>query len=124
MIYQLHQLDGRHSHHKRFRYYLEFSANMANRSGPLHFNDAMAWCIRTWGWSAEAAQTVKIQSWTTTWTSLNMVATGILASTPDYCNPHWSWTNNMGNDLRIYLTGDPELTWFQLSHPVDRKIAT
>lgn len=125
MIYRLHQLDGRHSHNRRFQYYLEFSANMANRSGPLHFNDAMAWCIRTWGWSAEVNQTARIMSWTVTSTALNLghtLASAIMDAPPDYCNPNWSWTNRIGDDLRIYLQGPAELAWFQLAHPVDQKI--
>ncbi len=126
MIYRLHQLDGRHSHNKRYRYYLEFASSMADRSGPLHFNDAMAWCIRTWGWSAEASQTAKIISWTKPWKGFwNTVPTTIKdmqVLAPDWCNPNWSWTNTTPNDLRIYLTGDAELAWFQLAHPVDQKI--
>ena len=125
MIYQKHKLDGRHSHNKIYHYYLQFSTNMANRSGPLHFNDAMAWSIRTWGWSAEVNQTARIQAWTATSTALNIkptLASSILDAPPDYCNPHWSWTNRIGDDLRIYLQGDAELSWFQLAHPVDQKI--
>ena len=122
MIYQLNRLDGRHSHRDRFQYYLGFSNNMARQSGPLYFNDAMTWCIRTWGWSAEVHQMRKIQSWTNVIVSLNSVALGILSQDPDYCNPHWSWTNIIGDDLRIYLCGDQELVWFQLAHPVDQKI--
>ena len=98
---------------------------MANRSGPLYFNDAMSWCIRTWGWSAEVNQTARIMSWTATSVALNVystLASAIFASPPDYCNPNWSWANNTGNDLRIYLVGDAELAWFQLAHPVDQKI--
>ena len=125
MIYQLHRLDGRHSHNQRFQYYLEFSASMSNRSGPLHFNDAMAWSIRTWGWSAEVNQTARIMSWTTTSVALNRnrtLASSILETPPDYCNPHWSWSNTIGRDLRLYLQSDAELAWFQLAHPVDQKI--
>jgi len=122
MIYELHRLDGRHSHNDRFQYYLGFSSSMANRSGPLYYNDAMTWAIRTWGWSAEIHQMRRILSWTTTMVALNQIATGILTQEPDYCNPHWSWTNTIGSDLRIYLQGDAELAWFQLAHPVDQKI--
>ena len=122
MIYQLHRLDGRHSHNDRFRYYLGFAASMANRSGPLYFNDAMAWCIKNYGWSAEVNLTRRIQSWTTTMIAMNQITTSITIPEPDYCNPHWSWTNIIGNDLRIYLQGDEELAWFQLAHPVDQKI--
>ena len=125
MLYKLHRLDGRHSHNRRFQYYLEFSASMANRSGPVYFNDAMAWCIRTWGWSAEVNQTARIMSWTATSTALNIkptLASAILDTHPDYCNPNWSWTNRIGDDLRIYLRGDEELAWFQLARPVDTKI--
>jgi hypothetical protein len=124
MIYQLHRLDGRHSHHDRFQYYLGFAASMANRSGPLHFNDAMMWCIQTYGWSAEVNQSAKIMSWirpTIPFFS-QMFASGILDNVPDYCNDHWSWSNQVGHDLRIYLASDSELVFFQLAHPVDQKI--
>ena len=121
MIYRLHRLDGRHSHNERYQYYLEFATTMANRSGPLHFNDAMSWCIRTWGWSAEAQHTAKIRAWTRNqagfWSTIPAVVQDMPESPPDYCNPHWSWSIDKGHDLRIYLTGDPELTWFQLAHP-------
>ena len=122
MIYKLHHLDGRHSHRDRFRYYLGFSGSMARQSGPLYFNDVMSWCISNYGWSAEVHLTRRIQNWTTTMVSMNQIAAGIMIAEPDYCNPHWSWTNIIGDDLRIYLRGDEELGWFQLSHPVDQKI--
>ena len=124
MIYQLHRLDGRHSHNQRFRYYLGFSASMANRSGPLYFNDAMAWCIQTWGWSAEVNATVRILSWARQSVVMgipNTLASEIFEHPPDHCNPHWSWSNQIQPDLRIYLHSDAELTWFQLAHPVDLK---
>jgi hypothetical protein len=125
MIYKLNRLDGRHSHNSRFQYYLGFTANMANRSGPLHFNDAMAWCIKTYGWSAEVNQTAKIMSWTSSimpWSQITNLATGIIDHAPEFCNPYWSWSNHIGSDLRIYLRGDGELAFFQLAHPVDQKI--
>jgi hypothetical protein len=117
MIYQSHRLDGRHSHNDRFRYYLSFSASMAQRSGPLHFNSAMAWCVQTWSWSAEINQTAKILSWTL---AITRFPQGTLPELSEHCNASWSWSNRLGDDLRIYLRGDPELTWFQLAHPVDQ----
>lgn len=116
--YRLHHLDGRHSHNDRFQHYLSFPASMTQRSGPLHFNDTMAWCIQTWGWSAEVNQTAKILSWTLMVTKFPQ---GILLDTPECCNPSWSWSNRLGHDLRIYLRGDAELAFFQLAHPVDQK---
>lgn len=124
MIYHLNRLDGRHSHNSRFQYYLGFAASMANRSGPLHFNDAMMWCIRTYGWSAEVNQTAKIMAWTASsmpWSQITSLASGMLNEVPDFCNPHWSWSNHVGSDWRIYLRGDQELAFFQLAHPVDQK---
>lgn len=120
MQYQLHQLDGRHSHNDRFQYYLGFPTQMTNRSGPLHFNDAMTWFINNFGWSAEIHQICKIEAWTTnakTWNHLINLSSDLLDNSPDYCNQHWSWTNTIGHDLRIYVRGDQELAWFQLSHP-------
>jgi hypothetical protein len=116
--YRLHCLDGRHSHRDRFRYYLSFPASMTQLSGPLCFNRAMAWCVQTWGWSAEVNQTAKILSWTL---MITQFPRGILPETPEHCNPCWSWSNRLGSDLRIYLAGDAELAFFQLAHPVDQK---
>ena len=123
MIYRLHRLDGRHSHHDRFQYYLGFSTGMADRSGPLHFNDAMAWCVQTWGWSAEVNQTARILCWTQQIAIMwipNAPASGISGHPPDHCNPSWSWSNQIQPGLRIYLRDDAELSWFQLAHPVDQ----
>jgi len=123
--YQLHRLDGRHSHNQRYRYYLEFSASMSNRSGPLHFNNAMAWCIKTWGWSAEVNQTARMLSWVKQSTVLGFpnimtMAGGILEDLPDHCNLCWSWSNKLQPGLRIYLRSDAELAFFQLAHAVDQ----
>jgi hypothetical protein len=124
MRYKINRLDGRYSHNDRFSYYLGFSQTMTHKSGPLHFNDAMTWCIRTWGWSAEVNQTAKILAWTVSinhiQSNLNL-ASGIMPESPEFCNPSWSWTNHIGGDLRIYLKGDAELAFFQLAHPVDQK---
>ena len=38
---------------------------------------------------------------------------------PAECNPLWSWSNGY-EELRIYIKGDKELAFFQLSHPVDQ----
>ena len=123
--YRLHHLDGRHSHRDRFQYYLSFPASMTQRSGPWCFNQAMAWCIQTWGWSAEVNQTAKILSWTVGMNQfrshLPQLALGIFSEAPECCNPSWSWSNHLGGDLRIYLQGDAELAFFQLAYPVDQK---
>jgi len=116
--YKLHRLDGRHSHNDRFRYYLGYANSMANKRGPLHFNDALTWFIQTYGWSAEVHQTHKIQQWSFTariWQNLAPAASGILEQEPEYCNPHWSWSNLIGNELRIYMRDDAVLSFWQLS---------
>ena len=121
--YQLNRLDGRYSHKDRFRYYLGFSSAVTQRSGPLHFNEVMTWCIQTWGWSAEINQSAKIQSWHQTMYNLRVTVphlSGGMSDLPDYCNPFWSWSNLVGANLRIYLRGDAELAFFQLAHAVDQ----
>lgn len=122
MKYQIHQLDGRHSYRELFQYYLRFSGSMNQNHGPLQFNQAMAWCIQTYGWSAEIREYNKISRWCVTGNMIRQqpfsarLAQGILTELPMCCNPKWSWSNRMGDDLRIYLASDAELGFFQLAH--------
>lgn len=124
MKYLVVKLDGRYSYRKWFEYYIGFTNHMANRQGPLHYNDAMNWFFETYGWSAEIRQYEKILQWTSSNflnTLLNQKpqATGVLLERSQHCNPHWSWTNNY-QDLRIYVASEKELAFFQLAHPVDQ----
>ena len=123
MKYTIQRLDGRHSYHKWFQYYVGFSSSMSLNKGPLHFTRAQLWCFQTWGWSAEVRQWDEIYRWSTNSTPMMRVPGGFVRQTPnnlpEECNPYWSWTNGTttGGALRIYLKSDAELSFLQLAHP-------
>lgn len=124
MKYQIHVLDGRHSYHQKFDYYVGFAASMNQDQGPLQFAQVQKWCMDTWGWSAEVKQWRDILSWFSTQSRIM----GKQFTTreewqnylPDCCNPHWSWSNGY-DDLRIYLRSSKELAFFKLANPIDQK---
>lgn len=124
MKYTVQKLDGRFSYNDRFRWLLSWPATMYQDQSILRFNQALQWCIQTWGWSVEVRQYYEIAKWTE--------RNSLLAQTvqwngnradlelPPECNSSWSWGNEFDN-LRIYLLDDQALSWFQLAHPVDQK---
>ena len=124
MKYSIQKLDGRYTYRNLFEYCIKFSNRMAVDHGPLQFNDALKWFFDTYGWSAEIRDHSKMQKWTmqtTAWLGNRQIqmASRILETLPDHCNPHWSWTNGY-DDLRIYVASEKELAFFQLAHPVDQ----
>ena len=121
MIYMITALDGRYSYRQNFEFYLRFSGSMARQAGPVDFNSAMIWFIEHYGWSAEIRQWHNIERWTSPQKLGLPMASGILTAPSEHCNPHWSWSNTH-SDLRIYLAGEQELAFWQLAHPVDRKM--
>jgi hypothetical protein len=124
MHYKINRLDGRHSYRDSFQYYIEFSASMTQKQGPVHFNRCMTWFINTYGWSAEIRQYHGVTKWirnsqlVSNQFATQRLAQGILSDTPEFCNPNWSWSNGMGTGLRIYLASDKELGFFTLAHPI------
>jgi hypothetical protein len=124
MKYSLQKLDGRHSYHRFFQYYIGFSNSMSNNKGPECFSCAQRWFFQTYGWSAEIRQWNDIHRWYNK--SVPFMtgrpiawATPTPDNLPDECNPSWSWTNAY-NNLRIYVATPRELAFFQLAFPVDQ----
>jgi hypothetical protein len=128
MKYKIQKLDGRHSYHHLFQYYIGFSRSMWQSQGPMNFSECQLWFLKTYGWSAEVPVYVEILEWH----NINQYsmfrhnptrknASSGVASTPELCNPHWSWTNGIGDQYRIYVASDVELTFFCLSVPLDQK---
>jgi len=127
MKYTVLKLDGRFSFNDRFDYVLKWTNSMNRNQGPLWFNYTLQWCTSNWGWSAEIRQYYEILRWYSMNQSLGAGPlrlgpghTKAVIEPPPECNLHWSWSNGF-DDLRIYITSDKELAWFQLAHPVDQK---
>lgn len=120
MKYSVHRLDRRFSYHNWFEYYLGFPSSMTQSSGPMHFNHALQWFVETYGWSAEIRQYADIHRWANVPVAFSTKFSMPRRELPDVCNPHWSWTNGVGEDLRIYVKSDRELAFFQLAHKVDQ----
>lgn len=124
MKYKIQQLDKRHSYHYLFRYYIGFPTSMSQGLGPLEFTRATKWFTETYGWSAEIQMYDKIMDWVHLGQRkqgfASMVANSQIKEKPPECNPHWSWTNGVGSEYRIYVASDSELSFFCLKYPVDR----
>ena len=110
MKYEIIKLDRRHSHHKIYKYSIEFSKASWVGTGALDFDRARRWFNTNFGWSQE----VEVQQ--------NMVVQQNMAG-PDHVqdndiNFHWAFTTQYKN-YRIYVSSDKELAWFQLSHICD-----
>lgn len=126
MKYKIVRLDGRHSYNHMFEYSINFPKSMLQDQGPLDYNDAMLWFLTTWGWSAEIAEYVAMETTVqnahylyNTFSMMKAISVPSDESTlPVHCNPHWSWSNRY-DDLRIYVKSGAELTFFQLRFPVD-----
>lgn len=126
MKYTIQQLDGRYTYHNRFRYYIGFAHAMGYHQGPLHFDQCLQWFVKTHGWSAEIRQYTEMYNWFRTQQNFhNHISRRLTAqivqspAVPDSCNPYWSWSNTH-KDLRIYVKSAAELTFFQLTFPVDQ----
>lgn len=80
-----------------------------NRS-VLHFNNVIQWFTTTYGPSTE------IRMWKDILTHHQRFG-AILEQDPlpEYVNFSWSWTNGY-EDLRIYVKGDKELSFFKLAN--------
>lgn len=109
MKYKIKKLDGRYAHHNYFAYCIDFPRN---QFGPADFHQVMEWMIDTYGYSAEVRDFMHIR---------NMLQKRLQFNVPDSNNPKcvnqlWTWTNGSEN-LRIYLKGDKEATYFALKWP-------
>ena len=117
MKYTVQRLDGRFSYREWFEYYIGFPSAMANRQGPVRYNDALKWFFETYGWSAEIRQWADIREYFGN--VFRYVKPNPLPEMPECVNPYWSWTNGY-DDLRIYVKSPQELTLFQLKYQVDQ----
>lgn len=121
MKYTIQKLDGRHTYHKLFDYYIGFSSIMP---GPMDFSSCQQWFFKTYGWSAEVRTYHKIFDYFYkkgqyhSYLTKNMIKQ---EQVPADCNPHWSWTSNTEYNYRIYIAGEEELSFFCLAHPIDQK---
>ena len=113
MQYITKKLDGRYSHKKYFKYCVEFSKK---QQGPLQFHTVTKWMIETYGYAAEIRDWQYILDLHEQHRSFNITND----NTPDVVNFNWSWTNGY-NDLRIYIKGDKELSFFKLKWPRESK---
>ena len=133
MKYTIQRLDGRYTHKDLFQYYIGFTNRMNTNKGPLFFCQVQQWFMETYGFSAEIRQYADILKWNQTHSTLSFAMARKFGGHPlfqqgsteqvdttNICNPHWSWTNGY-DDLRIYVAGDAELTFFQLKFQVDSK---
>jgi hypothetical protein len=121
MKYTINRMDGRFSYRNWFQYYIGFAGKMSNDNGPVDFDHCLRWFTQTYGWSAEIRQYADMHSWTNYNKSVShLLRNSAKFQLPDCCNPNWSWSNGFVTDLRIYVKGDQELSFFQLAIPVDR----
>ena len=129
MKYTIQRLDKRYSHADIFQYYIKFSARQTIDRGPECFNEALQWFTRTYGWSAEIKQYVDIKRYSTAFNNVthhmqrkfgnHPLGVPNQHPIPDCCNELWSWSN-LYDDLRVYVATDRELTFFQLTFPIDQ----
>ena len=129
MKYIIQRLDKRYSHANLFQYYIGFKPSMASDRGPEYFNEALQWFTRTYSWSAEIKQYKDIKRYNTAFNNVaqqmkqkfgnHPLGVPNQQTIPSYCNELWSWSN-LYDDLRIYVATDRELTFFQLTFPIDR----
>ena len=86
---------------------LEFSKSTWTGTGVLDFDRARRWMNRTYGWSQDVETRTAL---------LKRRIDPLNNSVQDEdINLHWAYSVQY-NDYRIYLKGDEELMFFQLSH--------
>lgn len=114
MQYVTKKLDGRYSHKKYFKYFLEFKKE---REGPLQFHIATKWMMDIYGYTAE------IRDWQYILESHKQHLIWNLTNedTPSMVNYSWSWANSY-NERRIYVKGDKELAFFRLKWPIQSRV--
>jgi hypothetical protein len=83
--------------------------------GILWFNDVKQWFENSYGTSAE------IRDWDAMRKYHLRFGVHIETPIPKHVNFSWSWTNGY-DDLRIYVKGDKELSFFKLANSVDSKV--
>lgn len=78
----------------------------------LDFDRARRWMNSNWGWSQDVETRSNLLQ-----RRMDPVNTAVQ---DEDVNQHWSYSVEY-NNYRIYLKDDKELSWFQLSHPVNDK---
>lgn len=111
--YRIIKLDRRYRYHDWFEYAISWPGRMVFSHGPLQFAQAQQWFFDTYGWSAEIRQYEDIRAYID---DANRFLRPALPM-PAVINPHWSWTNGINNECRVYLATEKELTFFMMSHP-------
>jgi len=106
MMYNIVQLDGRHSWHKIYRYTIEFPKGTYS-SGVLEFDRARRWFNSTYGWSTDVRTQNEIAG------QLNDTVPS--SHQPDDLNLQWADSTEYRN-YRIYVASDKELMFFELAH--------
>ena len=129
MKYTIQRLNKRYSHADLFQYYIGFNPRMGADRGPECFNEILYWFTRTYGWSAEIKQYINVKQYATSYNTIthhmhqkfgnHPLLNQVQHPIPNFCNELWSWSN-LYDDLRIYVATDRELTFFQLTFPVDQ----
>lgn len=110
MKYKVKKLDRRFRYNYLYEYAVDFHRRMiGNDIHVIWYNQALQWCHRTWGWSAEVSQIEIIRKYVSSQNSLSQNSTDF----PPECNANWSWSNQC-DALRIYLASDKELAMFFL----------
>ena len=107
MRYQVTRLDHRFSHKGSFDYMIEFSKSTWQGTGVLDFDRARRWMNQTWGWSQDVETRAALKR--------RQIDPANTEVQQEDINRHWAYSVQY-NDYRIYLAGEKELSWFQLSH--------
>ena len=103
-------MDKRYANYGSFRYMLEFSKSNWQGTGVLEFDRARRWMNKTWGWTQDVETRQAL---------IQRLANPLNNSVKEEdINKHWGYSVEY-KQYRIYLKGDKELAWFQLSHPAD-----
>ena len=112
MRYHVIGLNARYNYHHLFQHMIQFTH--FNNTNFADWLETLHWCNTTWGWSVPADTTARFlgNGDYSSWANRGLV------------NRIWTYSepqNNARRMRRIYLSGDKELAWFRLAHPVDHK---
>lgn len=122
MKYKIRKLDGRYSYREFFKYTIVFDRKMQHNNRSVEwFNSTKLWFERTYGASAEIRDWKTVRDWYHRMAPINALFPEKDETVPEFVNYAWSWTNGY-DDLRIYVRGEKELSFFKLAHSVDKSV--